>query len=75
MTTADHDEIAFTPPMECLPVASLPEGAGWIYELKLDGYRGQAIRDSRGVHLFSRRGNDFSRKYPGVFAALKDALP
>jgi hypothetical protein len=25
-------------------------------ELKLDGYRGQAIRDTRGVHLLSRRG-------------------
>ena len=75
MTTAGQDVIAFTSPMECLPVSSLPEGLGWVYELKLDGYRGQAIRDTRGVHLLSRRGKDFSRKYPGVFAALKDALP
>ena len=61
--------------MECLPVNDLPDGPGWVYELKLDGYRGQAIRDNRGVHLRSRNGKDFSRKYPGVFAALKEALP
>lgn len=75
MRAAGHDEIAFTLPMECLPVSNLPEGPDWVYELKLDGFRGQAIRDKSGVHLLSRRGKDFSRKYPGVFAALKDALP
>jgi bifunctional non-homologous end joining protein LigD len=47
----------------------------WVYELKLDGYRAQAIRDKRGVHLFSKNGKDFSKKFPQVFAALKDALP
>jgi DNA ligase D-like protein (predicted ligase) len=76
MTSADHhDDISFTSPMECLPVNDLPDGPGWIYELKLDGYRGQAIRDKRGVHLYSRNGKDFSLKYPRVFAALKAALP
>lgn len=75
MTTAVHDEIAFTPSMECLPVGNLPEGPGWVYELKLDGYRGQAIHDKRGVRILSRRGKDFSRKYPGVCTALKSALP
>ena len=47
--TNRHEEIRFTPPMECLPVSSLPEGPGWVYELKLDGYRAQAIWDKRGV--------------------------
>ena len=35
--------ILFTPPMECLLVKTLPEGPEWVYELKLDGYRAQAI--------------------------------
>jgi DNA ligase D-like protein (predicted ligase) len=70
-----HDDILFTPPMECLPVSDLPDGPGWVYELKLDGYRAQATRDERGVHLWSRNGKDFSRKFPRVFAALKAALP
>jgi bifunctional non-homologous end joining protein LigD len=61
--------------MECLPVASLPDNSGWVYELKLDGFRGQGIRDKRGVHLLSRNGKDFSKKFPIVCAALKEALP
>ncbi len=64
-----RDEVSFTPPMECLPVNNLPDGPGWTYELKLDGYRGQAIHDKRGVHLLSRNGKDLSRKFPRVFAA------
>jgi DNA ligase D-like protein (predicted ligase) len=68
-------EIPFTRPMECLPVNRLPEGSEWVYELKLDGYRAQAIRDKNGVHLLSRNGKSFSRKFPLVFAALEDALP
>jgi bifunctional non-homologous end joining protein LigD len=75
MTSPDHHDIPFIPPMECLQVNDLPDGPGWVYELKLDGYRGQAIRDKRGVHLLSRNGKDFSRKFPQVFAALEDALP
>ncbi len=75
MTPAHHPDIPFTSPMECLPVNDLPDGPGWVYELKLDGYRAKAIRDERGVHLLSRNGKDFSRRFQGVFAALKDALP
>ena len=75
MTRTDDRDIPFTPPMECLPVASLPDGSGWVYELKLDGYRAQAIRDKNGIDLFSRNGKDFSKKFPQVCAALKEALP
>jgi ATP-dependent DNA ligase len=46
--------ISFTPPMECLPVPRMPEGDIWVYELKLDGYRAQAIRDRAGTRLLSR---------------------
>jgi len=48
-----QDRIVFTPPMECLPVNGFPESPDWTYELKPDGFRGQAIRDNRGVHLLS----------------------
>jgi len=62
------DRIAFTPPMECLPVTRLPEGTDRVYELKLDGYRAQAICEKDGVRLLSRNGKDLSKKYPGVVA-------
>ncbi len=67
--------ISFTPPMECLPVKRIPEGSGWVYELKLDGFRGQAIRDDLGTHLFSKNGKDFTRRFPLLAAALANALP
>ena len=66
--------IPFTPPMECLPVAKIPEGDTWIYELKLDGYRAQAIRDSRGVRVLSRNGKDLTKKYPLLVRDLNDAI-
>jgi bifunctional non-homologous end joining protein LigD len=45
-----------------------------VYELKLDGFRGQAINDHSGVRLYSRNGKDFTRKYPQVAASLTAAL-
>jgi ATP-dependent DNA ligase len=66
--------IPFTPPMECLPVARIPEGDVWIYELKLDGYRAQAIRDSKGVRVLSRNGKDLTKKYPLLVRDLDDAI-
>jgi DNA ligase D-like protein (predicted ligase) len=75
MTRKTHTDILFTPPMECLPVADLPDHPDWIYELKLDGFRGQAIRDNSGVHLLSKNGKEFSKKFPQVCAALREALP
>jgi hypothetical protein len=29
--------------MDCLPVSTLPEGSEWTYEIKLDGYRLEAV--------------------------------
>jgi bifunctional non-homologous end joining protein LigD len=60
--------------MECLSTERLPEGPGWVYELKLDGFRAQAIRDSGGVRLYSKNGKDFTGKFPQVVAALREAL-
>jgi ATP-dependent DNA ligase len=75
MTRTTDGDIPFTLPMECLPVASLPDAPGWVYELKLDGFRGQGIRDKRGVHLLSRNGKDFSKKFLQICIALTEALP
>ncbi len=74
MPQANKRTIQFIPPMECLPVDHLPEGDEWVYELKLDGYRSEGIRDTDGVRILSRNGNDVSKKYPRVVAALGSAL-
>ena len=60
----------FVPPMLLLPTASLPEGAPWQYELKLDGYRAIAFKRNTTVHLRSRNDKDFAARYPAVVRAL-----
>jgi len=51
-------------------VRTLPEGRDWEYELKLDGYRLQAVKDGEKVRLLSRRGNDFTRKFAKIATAV-----
>jgi len=31
-------------PMDCAPVTKLADGPGWLYEIKLDGYRAVAVK-------------------------------
>jgi bifunctional non-homologous end joining protein LigD len=47
--------------------------AGWLFELKLDGYRVLAARDGT-PRLLSRNGNDLSACFPEVVRAVR-ALP
>jgi ATP-dependent DNA ligase len=62
----------FIESMDCLPVARLPEGPEWTYEIKLDGYRLEAVKGSGEVTLYSRRRNVLNRKFPYIAAALTD---
>jgi bifunctional non-homologous end joining protein LigD len=59
--------------MECLPVTVLPEGKQWSFEIKLDGFRLEAVKKKNGeTVLYSRRGNILNRKFPYIAAALKN---
>jgi ATP-dependent DNA ligase len=60
----------FIEPMLLLQASRLPEGANWCYELKLDGYRAQAIRTKAGVQLSSRKRNELGGRFPHLAAAL-----
>lgn len=61
---------AFIETMDCLGVKALPEGPEWSYEIKLDGYRVEAIRSGKGTTLYSRRRNLLNEKFPYIAAAL-----
>src|SRR4051794_41307802 len=56
----------------CLPSpADRPAtGSNWIHEIKHDGYRLMARRDSVGIRLITRRGNDWSDRFPLVVEAV-----
>ena len=42
----------------------------WIFETKWDGFRAIAVAGPGHASLYSRNGNDISRKYPTICAAL-----
>ncbi len=56
----------------CLPspTKAPPSGPGWLHEIKHDGFRILARRDSAGVRLITRAGNDFSRRFPFIAIAV-----
>jgi len=58
--------------MECLPVKTLPEGPAWTYEVKLDGFRLEAVKQDGEVVLYSRRGNVLNKKFQYIADALKE---
>jgi bifunctional non-homologous end joining protein LigD len=61
---------AFIESMECLPVSKLPDGPEWTYEIKLDGYRLEAVKKAGKTILYSRRRNVLNEKYPYIAEAL-----
>ena len=56
-------------------VQSLPEADGWLYEVKLDGYRALAGKGSSGVTIWSRRGNVFTDQFPRIARAWQRLQP
>lgn len=50
--------------------SEVPEGKGWLHEVKYDGYRLIAARAGDRVRLWTRSGLDWTAKFPSVAAAL-----
>src|SRR3569832_2793405 len=57
-------------PMEALLVDALPEGDGWSYEPKWDGFRCLAVKRGGKVQLFAKSGKVLHRYFPEVVAAV-----
>jgi bifunctional non-homologous end joining protein LigD len=57
----------------CLPSGSSrpPRGPGWLHEIKHDGYRLMVQRDAEGVRLLTRRGINWSDRFPLIASAAK----
>jgi bifunctional non-homologous end joining protein LigD len=52
----------------CIPTRAgkPPSGPDWVHEIRHDGYRLQVRRDGDTVRLFTRRGYDWSGRYPAI---------
>ena len=76
----DRPDLAACPRLTAMPGAaalmhptlapSLPEGPGWLYELKWDGVRVLALRSGERVRLVARSGDDVTARYPEIAAAF-----
>ena len=62
-------------PMLAKAATSLPEGDGWLYEPKWDGFRCIAYRDGDEVELGSRNERSLLRYFPELPPVLRAALP
>jgi ATP-dependent DNA ligase len=62
------------PPAEARPVKELPQGPGWLYEPKWDGFRCLAFRHGEEIILQSKAGQPLTRYFPEIAVALR-ALP
>jgi bifunctional non-homologous end joining protein LigD len=65
---------SFVEPMLAAAVDNPPAAAGWVHEIKFDGYRLMARVDRGRVKLLTRKGLDWTTKFPTLKKAL-EALP
>lgn len=56
----------------CIPTSARvpPSGPGWLHEIKHDGYRLISRLEGRSVRLFTRRGHEWSSRFPRIGEAL-----
>ncbi len=61
---------AFIEPCLPSPAVSPPSGPNWLHEVKHDGFRLMARRDSAGIRLLTRNAHEWTDRYPAVVAAM-----
>ncbi len=78
---APQKRVAKMPPFVAPQLARLmeapPSGAGWVHEVKFDGYRMQMRVENGRARLRTRKGLDWTERFPEIAkdgAALPDCL-
>ena len=64
----------FVEPQLATVIERPPGGAGWIHELKLDGYRMQLRVEDGDARLRTRKGLDWTEKFPEIAEAAGKSL-
>lgn len=70
--------LPFEPPIEPMLAQlrdTIPDGDGWIYEPKWDGFRAIIFYDGREAYLQSRDLKPLARYFPELKGGLESALP
>ncbi len=70
--------LPFLPPLEPMLSAAadgLPEGDGWLFEPKWDGFRAIVFRDGQEIYLQSRDLKPLDRYFPELHDPFAAALP
>jgi bifunctional non-homologous end joining protein LigD len=60
----------FLVPQLATLVDAPPTGTEWTFEVKYDGYRLQALIDQGEVRLLTRRGHDWTARFPTIAARV-----
>lgn len=58
--------LKFVEPMKAKLVAEPPTSGDWLYELKFDGFRAIAVKQTGEVKLYSRNKNDLGARFPEI---------
>lgn len=56
--------------MQATQVATAFHRPGWVYEEKVDGYRMVAYKEGASVRLVSRKGKEFTQRFPDLAKAV-----
>jgi bifunctional non-homologous end joining protein LigD len=62
----------FIPPCQAVLADRVPTSAGWIHELKHDGFRILVRKEGADVRMWSRNGRDWSAEFCAIMAALHE---
>jgi len=62
-------------PMLAKLARGIPDGEGWLFEPKWDGFRCIVFRDGDRLELISRKLRPLGRYFPELLGPLRDALP
>src|SRR5260370_42218793 len=62
-------------PMLAKLATALPEGDGWLYEPKWDGFRALVFREGDDVFIQSRETKPLNRYFPELIEPLKQQAP
>ena len=61
----------FVEPQLCRSVERPPSGAGWVHEIKFDGYRVQLRSEAGAVTVRTRKGLDWTKRFSAIATVAK----